>query len=255
MKATLFLLFFAAVATILPVATARAADTRTFELRVYTATAGKLEDLHARFRDHTLALFEKHGITNIGYWTPLENPDNKLFYVLAYPSREAREAAWKAFQADPDWKAAKAASEKGGTLVAKVESSFLQATDFSPEVKPTNAAPRVFELRTYTTTPNNLDRLLKRFREHTVSLFQKHGMTNVVYWTLQRDQPAAENTLVYLLAHKSTEAAAESFKSFRADPEWVEARTASEKEGGGSLTVPNGVKSVFMQATDYSPTK
>jgi hypothetical protein len=234
---------------------AHAADTRTFELRVYYTNPGKLDDLHARFRDHTCKLFEKHGITNIGYWTPLDNPEGKLFYVLAYPSREAREKAWKEFGADPDWKAARDASEKNGKLVAKVESSFLKATDFSPEIKPSDAGPRVFELRTYTTTENNLERLQKRFREHTMSLFQKHGMTNLFYWTLQPDQPNAANTLIYMLAHKSKEAGDESFKAFRADPEWVEAKAASEKEGGGSLTVPDGVKSVFLQATDYSLTK
>jgi NIPSNAP len=233
-----------------------AKDTRCFEMRVYFSPAGKLDDLHARFRNHTVKLFEKHGMTNIGYWVPIENTDNKLIYVLAYPSREAREASWKAFEADPDWQAAKADSEKNGKLVEKVESTFLSATDFSPEIKPSSAAPRVFELRTYTTTPNNLDRLLKRFREHTVELFKKHGMTNFAYWTLMKDQPGAENTLTYILAHKSKEAAAASFKAFRADPDWIAAKEASEKEGGGSLTVtPDGVKSVFMQATDYSPTK
>ncbi len=80
-------------------------------------------------------------------------------------------------------------------------------------------------------------------------------MTNFGYWTEMPGQPGAENTLIYLLAHKSLEAGAESFKAFRADPDWVAAKAASETEGGGSLTVPDGVKSVFLQATDYSPTK
>jgi L-rhamnose mutarotase len=248
-------LLVAALSMVAAFTPVQAADPRTFELRVYYSNPGKLEELHARFRDHTMRLFEKHGITNLGYWTPLENPEGKLFYVLAYPSREAREKSWKEFAADPDWKSAKAASEKNGALVAKVESSFLKATDFSPEIKASDAGPRVFELRTYTTTEGNLDRLQKRFREHTMSLFQKHGMTNLFYWTLQPDQPNAANTLIYLLAHKSKEAGDASWKAMRADPVWVEAKAASEKEGGGSLTVPDGVKSVFLQATDYSPTK
>jgi hypothetical protein len=255
MKSSLLLTLLAAVAVLLPAGARAAADTRVFELRIYHANPGKLDDLNARFRDHTVKLFEKHGITNLGYWTPIENTENKLIYVLAYPSREARDVSWKAFQADPAWKAARDASEKGGKLLAKVESSFLQATDFSPEIKPSDAAPRVFEMRTYTTTPGNLERLLKRFREHTVGLFQKHGMTNLFYWTLQPDQPAAGETLIYLLAHASKEAAAASFKAFRADPAWIAAKEASEKEGGGSLTVPDGVKSVFLQATDYSATR
>lgn len=231
-------------------------DTRCYELRVYTAGEGKLDDLNARFREHTCKLFEKHGMTNIGYWVPVDNNEHKLYYILAYPSREAREKSWKAFMADPEWKSVYAASEKNGTLVTKVDSTFLHATDFSPEIKAAAAdAPRVFELRTYTTTPGNLKALQARFRDHTVELFKKHGMTNFGYWSLDTDQKAAGDTLVYLLAHKSVEARDASFKTFAADPEWQAAKDASEKAAGGSLTTKDGVKSVLMTATDYSPTK
>ncbi len=230
-------------------------DTRCFEMRVYYAAPGKLDELHKRFRDHTTALFKKHGMTNLGYWTPVENTDSKLVYVLAYPSREAREASWKAFMADPDWKAAYKASEVNGKLVAKAESTFMQATDYSPEIKASSAAPRVFELRTYTTTPGNLPRINARFRDHTTALFAKHGMTNLFYWNVQAGQPGTDNTLVYLLAHKDAAAMAESFKAFRANPDWVAAKEASEKAAGGSLTIPDGVKSVVMTATDYSETR
>ncbi len=254
------LLAVAALGTMLlssPTPAPAAQDTRCYEMRVYHAPEGKLEELNARFRDHTVQLFEKHGMTNIGYWTPLENPGRQLIYVLAYPSREARDASWKAFGADPDWKKAQAASETNGKLVSKVDSTFLTATDFSPETKPSvGPEGRVFELRTYTTTPGNLDRLLARFRDHTVALFEKHGMTNLSYWTPTKGQPNAENTLVYILAHKSKEAAAESFKTFRQDPDWVKARTASEEAAGGSLTAAkDGVVSVMMAPTDYSPTR
>ena len=230
-------------------------DTRCFEMRVYYAAPGKLDELHKRFLEHTTALFKKHGMTNLGYWTPVENTDSKLVYVLAYPNREARDASWKAFGADPDWKTAQKASEVNGKLVAKVEQTFMQATDFSPEIKASSAAPRVFELRTYTTTPGNLPRLNARFRDHTIALFAKHGMTNLFYWNLQAGQPGTDNTLVYLLAHKDAAAMAESFKAFRANPDWVAAKEASEKAAGGSLTVPEGVKSVVMTATDYSETR
>ncbi len=231
-------------------------DTRVFEMRTYYAPAGKLDDLHARFRDHTTKLFTKHGITNIGYWVPIENTENKLVYVLAYPNREARDASWKAFMADPDWKAAHKASETNGKLVAKVEQLFMAATDFSPEIKPsTGTSERVFELRTYTTTSGALPALDSRFRDHTTKLFAKHGMTNLFYWHLTADQKNADNTLVYLLAHVSADAAKTSFGAFRADPDWVAARKASEDKAGGSLTVPDGVKSVFMRATDYSATR
>src|SRR5882762_4371713 len=90
---------------------AYAEDTRLFEMRTYYAAPGKLDDLNARFRNHTTKLFEKHGIENIGYWTPIENKDNKLVYILAYPSKEAHDQSWKAFGADPDWKRARSESE------------------------------------------------------------------------------------------------------------------------------------------------
>jgi len=231
-------------------------DLRCFELRVYYAAPGKLNDLHARFRDHTVKLFEKHGMSNIGYWVPVENPDNRLVYLLAYPSREARETAWKEFLADPDWKAAQKASEINGRLVTKADATLLNATDYSPRVKPsTGSEARTFELRTYTATSGHLDDLNSRFRNHTVALFQKHGMSNFGYWVPMNGQKGADDTLIYLLAHQSPEAATASFKNFREDPEWVTAKKASEDKAGGSLTVQDGVKSVFMKATDYSPTK
>ena len=111
-----------------------AKGSRTFELRTYYATAGKLEALHARFRDHTIALFKKHGMTVVGFWAPTAPADaaaNTLVYVLAYPSDEAREAAWKAFGSDPEWIAARDASERDGKIVAKVESVMMKATDYS----------------------------------------------------------------------------------------------------------------------------
>ncbi len=239
-----------------------AADTRCFEMRVYYAPEGKLDALHARFRDHTIKLFEKHGITNLGYFVPVgDNPERKLIYFLAYPSLEARNASWKAFMADPDWQKAYKASEASGKLVAKIETAYLSATDYSPLAKAESVGGRVFELRTYTTEPGRLPNLNARFRDHTVKLFAKHGMTNVAYWTPLADQkgavkpPDVENTLIYLLAHKSQDAAKASFDGFRGDPDWVAARKASEEKAGGSLTIKDGVKSVFLVPTDYSAVK
>jgi hypothetical protein len=110
-----------------------AKDSRCFEMRTYTAAPGKAEALHKRFRDHTLKLFQRHGMTNVGYWVPTDRPDT-IVYILAYPSRAAREESWKAFGADPEWQAAKKASEDatGGSLTTKVESVFMESTDYSP---------------------------------------------------------------------------------------------------------------------------
>lgn len=107
---------------------------RVFEIRTYTTHEGKLEALNTRFRNHTTKLFERHGMTNIGYWVPTEAPlsRNTLIYVLAYPSREAAQKSWDAFRNDAEWQKVKAESEAGGSIVSKVESVFMNATDYSP---------------------------------------------------------------------------------------------------------------------------
>ncbi|QJW96997.1 NIPSNAP family protein [Frigoriglobus tundricola] len=233
-------------------------DTKLYEMRVYYAAPGKLDALHARFRDHTTKLFEKHGLTNVGYFVPVgENKDNKLVYWISAPSKEARDKSFKEFVADPDWKTALAESEKDGKLVAKAESVLLTATDYSPLLKVEKGKEdRVFELRTYTATKGNLGHLNDRFKNHTIKLFEKYGMTNVVYWNVLKGQKGDDTQLVYLLSHKSPEAAKKSFDAFRMDPDWTAARKASEEKGGGSLTeAKDGVKSEFLKPTDYSPLK
>ena len=113
------------------------------------------------------------------------------------------------------------------------------------------AAARVFELRTYHTFPGRLDALHKRFREHTMKMFEKHGMTNVAYWTPQ-DSPARESTLIYVISHASREAAKANWAAFGSDPEWKKIAAASEADGG---KIVEKVESVFMDATDYSRMK
>ena len=109
-------------------------STTVYELRTYHAAEGKLDDLLRRFREHTMRLFEKHGIKNVAYWTPLDDPlkGKTLVYIIAHPSRDAATANWKAFREDPDWVSAKDKSEANGKLVEKVDSTFLALTDFSP---------------------------------------------------------------------------------------------------------------------------
>jgi hypothetical protein len=107
-----------------------------FELREYHTFEGKLGDLLARFRDHTITIFKRHGMESIAYWTPTDDPlkDKTLFYILKHPSREAATANWAAFHDDPEWKQVSAASEANGKIVEKVESTFLKLTDFSPRL-------------------------------------------------------------------------------------------------------------------------
>jgi hypothetical protein len=112
-------------------------STTVYELRVYHAAEGKLDDLLRRFREHTMALFEKHGIKNIAYWLPTDDPlkGKTLFYIIAHPSREAATANWKSFGDDPEWKRVKEASEVNGKLTDKIDSTFLTLTDFSPSLR------------------------------------------------------------------------------------------------------------------------
>ena len=107
---------------------------KVYELRVYHAVPGQLDDLVARFRDYTDKLFAKHGINSVAYWTALDEPakSSTFFYILEHPSREAAAANWKAFQDDAEWKTVKAKSEENGNLVEKIDSIFLTLTDFSP---------------------------------------------------------------------------------------------------------------------------
>jgi hypothetical protein len=112
-----------------------AKDSRCFELRTYYATPGKLEELHARFRNHTLKLFKKHGMEVVGFWGPTDREkgsENTLVYILAFPSRDAREKAWRDFRSDPEWQAVAKESEKNGKLTEKIDSVIMMATDYSP---------------------------------------------------------------------------------------------------------------------------
>jgi len=143
------------------------------------------------------------------------------------------------------------------TLVAALILAVALATTQAAE---TNAAPvspsvakdsRCFEMRTYYAMPGKLEDLNRRFRDHTCRLFQKHGIELVGFWIPQDKEKGSENTLIYILAHKSRDAAKKSYASFGADPEWK--KVVSESEANGKLV--EKIESVFMSATDYSAIK
>ena len=121
-----------------PARVAAQGGANVFELRTYTAPEGKLGNLHARFRDHTRRIFERHGMTSVGYWVPQDEPlsKNTLIYVLSHASRDAAKKSWDAFRQDPDWVKARTASEEkaGGSLTEKggVVSEYLTPTNYSP---------------------------------------------------------------------------------------------------------------------------
>ncbi|HEY1107913.1 MAG TPA: NIPSNAP family protein [Opitutaceae bacterium] len=228
-----------------------------YELRTYTSPPGKRDALLARFREHTLKLFEKHGMVNVIYWVPADSKDNganKLIYLLEHKSREAAAASWKAFIADPVWKDVNARTTANGPIVEKVDSVFLTPTDYTKSMSDgfkAGGAARVFEMRTYTTPEGKLPNLDARFRDHTQKLFAKQGMSNLGYYHPMDAKNGAGTTLVYFLAYPSRDAAAAAWKGFREDPEWAKARTESEKNG--KLTTK--VESVYLTPTDFSAIK
>jgi hypothetical protein len=128
-------------------------------------------------------------------------------------------------------------------LILGATLQWTRAADAEP-------AGKVFEIRTYHTLPGRLDALQKRFRDHTLKMFEKHGMTNVAYWVPQ-DSPAKETTLIYVISHASRDAAKANWAKFIADPEWTKIAADSKVDG----KIIDRIESVYMDATDYSPIK
>ncbi|GAB4134917.1 MAG: hypothetical protein Tsb009_00580 [Planctomycetaceae bacterium] len=222
-----------------------------YELRIYTTAKGRLPALHKRFRDHTVALFKKHGMTNVIYWTPTDKP-NTLVYLLKHDSIEARNKSFAGFRKDPAWRKAFQESRKDGPIVTKVVSQFLKVTNYSPKNFQAAKPGYIYELRTYTTNKGKLPNLNARFRDHTMKLFEKHGMTNCLY-TTPTDEKLKDNTLVYVIAHKNREAANASWKAFISDPAWK--KVAKESQKDGRILVKGGVQRMYLKTTDYSPVK
>lgn len=232
-------------------------DIGLYELRTYTATDGKMAELDARFRDHTIRLFRKHGMTPVAFFhvqTAAGQPaDNRLIYLMGYKDRAARDAAWRAFATDAEWTNVYTASQRNGSLTSKIESVFLTTTDYSPKLDMSSGVnARLFELRTYTTNPGKLETLHSRFRDHTLRIFAKHGMGNFLYWRPVDGQAGWENKMVYLLTFPNVAARSSAWAAFSADPEWQKVAADSQKDGT-ILASPGGVVSVQLVPTDYSP--
>jgi len=227
-----------------------------FDLRVLEASPGKLGALHARLRDHQIPLLEQHGVFTLAVFVSAgENPEQRVYLLTATEGLGAMVEGWAGFRRDPKWVEVVNETNNGGDLVNQEDYERLVRTYWSPKFPPDGPIEAgVYELRTYTCSdPGKHIALMRRFREHTVKLFEKHGMRNVVYW-VPDDRSGSQQLLVYLLGHESREAAKASFAGFRQDPEWLAAREASEKTAGGSLTAEKtGVVSEFLVPTEYSP--
>ncbi|HEY4287020.1 MAG TPA: NIPSNAP family protein [Puia sp.] len=243
-------------------------DTKCYELRIYSCFPGRRDALIQRFKDDTRRVFAKHKMESIGYWLPADSSEYKLYYILAYPSRVARDSAWNAFHADPEWIEVARKSEENGKLVEKVTSVFMNLADISPAIKPSKGKPansaatnratgdhsasskatnRTFELRTYYCPPGKLPNLLARFRDHTIKLFNRHGLESIAYWTTA-DSAGLQPHLVYMLAHPSRDAAVADWAAFRSDQAWVSAKADSEKDG----PIVETTQSVFLTPLSFS---
>ncbi len=251
---------------------------KLYEVRIYYPMPGKYAEIVDRFRQYTTKLFAKHGMENVGYWTPTDTARHELIYMLAYPNRAARDTSWKHFGADPEWQAVVAKTQANGKLVDHVDQIFMTEADFSPAVSPVVAQPvvgtpapipgranvarpgaaraeppmsRTFELRTYTAAPGKLPDLLTRFRDHTVGLLNTHGMTNIGYWLTEKADATGQAQLLYIVAHPTEAAGKQHWGEFGSDDAWKTVKTASEKNG----PLTQKIDAVYLTPTDYSPMK
>jgi hypothetical protein len=260
---------------------AMAQDSKVYELRTYSVEPSRQADTLKLMSAHGAGFMKKYGIEMVGVWTPIDSTDERVLMLASHKDYDTAKSAWASFQADADWKTAVKNSEVEGKKPVKgIEQVFLTANDYSPKLEVASVGNRVFELRTYVSTPNNLQALNNRFKNHTLALFEKHGMKNIVYWSVRNGETltcqqmlnalspagkaeakveantvAAGNSLVYFLTHASSDAAKESFGKFRDDSNWQKALKESEAAAGGALTVSGGVKSLFLKPADFSPLK
>lgn len=229
-------------------------DEPVYQLRIYTAAEGKLDALNERFREHTMKLFEKHGMENVGYWVATDEPKSQttLIYLLKHDSRAAADKSWAGFRNDPEWQqvAAESKARHGDLLQGKIDATYLVPTDYSGEITaPTK--DKLYELRVYKAAEGKLQALHARFRDHTDRIFAGHGMKSVGYFS-PTEGTRAGDVLIYILEYPDREAARASWRAFGADPQWQAARKASEINGPLLAERP---ESVYMHLTNYSPTK
>ena len=245
-----------AIAVVVVLGGGRSRAATIHEWHTLAAAPGQLAAVHARLRDRVLPALDGRGLRTLAVFTPVgDNPDRLVHLVVERGLDDSGPAGADLLADVAEWQSLLADVEGIPAPAAPRGVQRLRTTSWSPPpAAGIGTAARVFELRTYT-CPDAAKRtaLLGRFEHHTLALFEKHGMTNVIYWTPDGGADA-DTKLVYLLAHASTAAAKESFDAFRKDPDWIAAKAASETAAGGSLTTrEKGVVSEFLAPADYSP--
>ena len=232
---------------------ARLLEGPLYELRIYQASEGRFQHLIKRFREHTDRIFKKHGLNALGYWTPTDGSvkdRRKFVYLLEHPSRYEAYRNWTSFFNDKEWEKVTDKPEFQGLLSEKPTSIFLTSNDYSAAARNDIEKPGgSFELRTYVVNPGKLPMLNARFRKHTTSLFNRHGIQNVSYWT-PFDQPDSKDTLIYLVHHANRKQADLNWTAFGQDPEWK--RVARESQLKGKL-LARPPERLYLKALDFSP--
>ena len=214
-----------------------------YESRIYKAVPGRLPDINARFANHTIGFFRQYEIGMLGFWTDEIGASNQLTYILSFDSLADRAEKWAAFQSDQAWAEVRAETEADGPIVAQVVNTFMSLTPYSP---PPQFATAVQELRVYDAMPGKLPALHNRFANHTMGLFEKHGIENVAYWT---EDVGTSNRLVYMLGYPGLGAREKSWAAFQSDPDWQSARAASEEKGPLVRVSTHSI----LRPTPYSP--
>ncbi len=215
----------------------------------YVALPGQLEKMIQHFQAKSHDLLEDSGVENIGYWVPVDNPHREVIHFRSFTDLDAKDLADQVSQP-------KIESAEGKRFSSEIlDKSFhylLSPLDFSKPFSEDRVRGSILEMRTYFASKGNLEALQARFRDHTLALFEKHGMTNLGYYEYAPEQEGGENVLLYFLAHKDIETAKKSWNAFKEDPAWQTAKAVSEEKAGGSLTAEGGVTSTFLRALDSS---
>ncbi len=226
----------------------KSAETPYFELRLYDITTNKLTPVLERFREAVEPIRQKHGIKTIGYWTATTTNGTHLVYLMTGADRASFQRAEKAFGNDAAFQAAYRTSlQKYGQTVDKITSLTLVPSNSKSDFTPRSPA-RAFELRLYSILPNQLDAFRRRWDEHAVPIYQRHGIQSLGGWVAVQKDAQDHELFVCLLAGESFAGIQKSIREFHQDPEWQQVQKETEKNG----PLRSGVTTYQLTPTDFS---